>query len=198
MQLWKSNNRAPLAPWWNREQATIVTVSLSCALKFSAHLFPPVAPLAHNCWTALMRTLHCRSAVSVVCPSSVLSFFSSRSAAFLHQHPGCGVTASLVFIFVVFFQSAFDDAQDSHYNDLWQNVFCRSSPHLLPPPLSIPSAPHPPTDATPAPSCTHPAQVPLFTTRQQHSAAYCFRRGNRPVGGVATRRQHSSPCCDGS
>lgn len=138
MQLWKSNNRAPLASWWNQEQATIVTVSLSCALEFSAHLFPPVAPLAHNCWTALMRTLHCRSAASLVCPSSLLSFFSSCSPAFLHQRPVCGVTtpcclACFCFLWVFFSQTAFDDAQDSHYNDLWQNVFCRSSPPTFSP-----------------------------------------------------------------
>lgn len=102
MQLWKSNNRAALA---DRERATIVTVSLSCALEFSAHLFPPVAPLAHNCWTALMRTLHCRPAPSLVCPSSPLSFFLLPLSRLSSTSLWCHSTACLFLFLFVFFPS---------------------------------------------------------------------------------------------
>lgn len=112
-----------------------------------------------------MRTLHCRSVGERCLPViSFVIFFSlplGASPAFLRQSPVCGVTAPcciacFFFVFAfVFFPRAHLTMRGIHTIMTCDRM---SSADLVPPPPIPPSVPHPPTDATPAPSCTHPAE----------------------------------------
>lgn len=108
-----------------------------------------------------MRTLHCRSAASVVCPSSPLSFFfppARRLSRLPPPESRLWCHSTVLHRLFLFFCFGFFPRAHLTMRGIHTIMTCdrMSSADLVPP--IPPSVPHPPTDATPAPSCTHPAE----------------------------------------
>lgn len=147
---------------WDAEETTVIIVSLSCASYFLLICSPLGYFLASKCEIPLILRLQIFCLCAVHCPPSLLSStcflvikLHLHSLSFLQTSISSVTSFIAMPVLLVPIEGVIEDAQNSHYNEQWQDVT------------------HSATDQPPARCChpcTHPAESACLcdVTRTPH------------------------------